>query len=784
MLSTLFRRKPRLDAPAATDRLAALAALDDDAQDDFERLFLGDADTGVRLAALARLTRTEALLGALEDGAVAREVLERLRRLGADAPDHAARPAMLHAAVACAETAAAARSAAARIAAVDERMAAVLAHPSAALRLEVADGVWDPSALAALERCAKGADNRLHRLAKDRAAAHRKALADRAREDQESAETLTAAAALADADPHYDARRTALAHKWREQLAAAQATDDALRPFGVPARDLAALRARFPAPRERVEPAPVAEQAWEALADEAEALLAATHASIAAPGDAAATPKPEARAAVEALTARGLALADQAPPEEAARERFLAASAKLLECLEGIERAAALSKETAKALSAELPSAAQFPALDARQREIDRRRSAILGLIERHGWPPDAPPPAQLRALGDRAKALAEAASQTVAEVQTLAEQVAAGVAKLRESIQSGAARRAVEQEQRLRGLARQLPEGAARTELAELNQLGAELRELRKWRLFAEMPKREALCEEMEALAAAPRPPDAQTEAVRDIRQRWKALGPVDARLDRQHGLRRRFEEAAERAFAPCREHFKEQAARRAYNQEQRGAIVTALEQFLANNDWEHADWRGVEKVLRQARAEWRTYYPVDRKSERALKTRFEELAGRIHALLKEAWDANVKAKEAIVAQAEEVCASSQQASAKADAIKALQRRWKQVGPVPRAVDQRLWKRFRAECDAVFEARSAAMGRHMERRAAIDEAEGLLDELERRVDFDASLDRNAVADYRRRVDALGSLPRDLLRRAETLIQDADRVVVEQQRGA
>lgn len=786
MLSNLFKRKPRLDAPTADERLAALAALDDDAQEAFERLLLGDADTGVRLAALGRLTRREVLVGALEDGAVARQAFKRLRALGADDPPHAAHPAVLRAAVIWAETAAAACSAAERIAAVDERMAAVVAHPSAPVRLELAESVWDPRALAALERCAKGADNRLHRLAKERASAHRKALADRDAEDQQIAETLAAAAALADDAPHYDARRAALEHKWRERLAAAQATDAALRPFGVAARDTQALRERFPAPRTPRKTPPVDSQAWEALANDAEQLLASARAGIVAAEDAPPAPMTEARAAIDAINARWDALEHQEPPKEAVRERFLAASAKLVEHQNSMERAAALAKEVADELAVAVPAAAQFPDSGTRKREIDCRRAAVDRLIKRHDWPPGAPQPAQLRALGKRASALAEAASKATGEVQTLTDQMAAGLGELREFIESGAARRAVEQEQRLRELARQLPEGPegkASTQVSELKQLGAQVRELRKWRLFAEAPKREALCEEMEALAAAPRPTDAQTEAVRDVRQRWKALGAMDAQLERQQGLRQRFEAAAESAFAPCREHFKKQAERRAYNQEQRGAIVTALEQFLANNDWKHADWRGVEKVLRQARAEWRAYYPVDRKSERALKTRFEELAGRIHALLKEAWGANAQAKEAIVGEAEAVRASGQQASAKADAMKALQRRWNQVGPVPRAADQRLWRRFRAECDAVFDDRAAAMGRHTERRTAIDEAEALLDELERRVDFDASLDRNAVADYRQRVDALGSLPKTLLRRAEMIIQDADRVVVEQQRG-
>ena len=187
------------------------------------------------------------------------------------------------------------------------------------------------------------------------------------------------------------------------------------------------------------------------------------------------------------------------------------------------------------------------------------------------------------------------------------------------------------------------------------------------------------------------------------------------------------------------------------------------------------------MEQVLRQARAKWRRYHPMDRRAGRALAEQFEKLASEIHGKLKDAWQRSLERKEKIVADAKEVRESGQQGSDKAEAIKALQRQWKASGPVPRREDQRLWKLFRAECDAVFDARNAAQDRHASRRRAIEETETLLTELERRVDIDPALDRDTVADYGRRLTAFDNLPNDLQRRIEAMLQHADRAVVDRQ---
>ena len=788
MLHKLFQRKPRLDAPEPAARIAALAALADEAQDEFERLGLNDADAAVRAAALARLTRLPPLVATLDDEALAAEAAQRLLALMDENTPASVRqhPAVLRAAVVSAETAAAATQAAAGIADASECAAAILAHPRAGVRSAIVETIWHPPLLAALEKAARGTDSATHRLARERASAHRNAVAERERQDAQADELLAAAAALDAADAHYAARHSALERKWRDALTAIEATDDQLARYGVVARDVAALRARFPTRRAPPVPQPARPlaqaEAFAELLREVETLPQAVRDVIASdPGTETSMERlREIKRAANVIGGKWNATAEVEQPQDSLRERFQAVVAEVSALMRPLERAAALREETATVLCA----SAQEPQVESiadRKRELGRHRAAVERLIKRYDWPEANPAPEPLQALRQRRAALTDAVAQSDAEITELAQQAAAELAQLRTCVENGEARQAMALDQRVRNLVRRLPPNAARELSADLAAVGAALRELRDWRLYAEAPKREALCREMEALAEQPLPVAAQTEAVRALRQRWNALGRAD--MGRSKTLAKRFDAAAEQAFAPCRNHFKEQAERRAFNLGQRRAIVTALEEFLEKNDWEHADWRGVERVLRQARNEWRAYHPVDRKAEKDLKPRFEELAGRIHGKLKDAWNQHLEAKEALVAEAVKVRESGEQASAKADAMKALQRRWKNAGPAPRSADQRLWKKFRAECDAVFEDRSAAMGRHLERRAAIDDAEALVSELERRMDLDAALDRNTVADYQQRLDALGALPKELRRRAETTIADADRAVVENQRG-
>ena len=783
MLRKLFSRKPRLDADDPAVRTAALADLGDGDQATFARVFRDDADRDVRLKALERLNRPDVVFEGLGDDEVAEEVLGRLLSLIDDDTPETIRnhPALQHAILASAETAEAALAIAPRIADAVAFAAALVENPRAQVRQALAEATWDPATLTEMEKTTRRRDKSVHRVARERLAVLRTASHRRDEEDTQTETILAAAVALEGDDPHYEARRDAIERDWTNHLVAMEETDLELARFSVVSRDLNATRRRFPARRQPPQGHhPEVEVDFGALLTRAESLLAAVADSL-QPGTDDKLSLDDAKQSVDNLAAEWNAGADAKPPGEELSARFREVMASVAARTRDRERAQDLLPKAKELLARDIPDPEhpRFESFEAAMRELRRQRDDIDRLLGRFDWPDDVPELEEVAALKQRQRDLATVAEQSETHADAMLEKVNDQIVELRQSIEDGAVHDAMERERRLRDLLKGLPRAKAQPFSSDLAELGARVRELREWRTYAQAPQRESLCQQIEELAATPLEPHDQMQAVKSLRDQWNRLGPADTRRDRD--LRRRFDRAAEQAFEPCRAYFKEQAERRAFNLEQRQAIVAALEGFLENNDWDHADWRGVERILRQARNEWREYHPVDRKAGRQLTNRFEELASAIHGQLKEEWDRNIEKKEAIVADALAIRESGDRVTDQAESMKGLQRRWKAVGPLPRRADQRLWKQFREQCDQVFEARAVVLDRHSQRRQVVSDADALITELERRLEIDPSLDRNMIADYERRLHALGMLPKDVERRADEVLRDADRIVVARQ---
>ena len=71
---------------------------------------------------------------------------------------------------------------------------------------------------------------------------------------------------------------------------------------------------------------------------------------------------------------------------------------------------------------------------------------------------------------------------------------------------------------------------------------------------------------------------------------------------------------------------------------------------------DWDNPDWKQVENTFRQARQEWRQYWPVPRQAAKAQQARFEPLMDQLHDKLSEAYERHKAAKEQLIAQAQQL--------------------------------------------------------------------------------------------------------------------------------
>ena len=236
-----------------------------------------------------------------------------------------------------------------------------------------------------------------------------------------------------------------------------------------------------------------------------------------------------------------------------------------------------------------------------------------------------------------------------------------------------------------------------------QIELLDKKLAELKDWKAFTVAPKRLELMEEMEGLAGSTLDPPVLAERIKSLQEDWRTLSRgagENLEADWQ-----RFQEAAQKAYQPCREYFEAQALQRQENLQRRGALFDRLAAFEAGHNWEQPDWRTVVVALRESRQEWRQYAAVDRAAGKALQQKFDALTASLQSRLDGEYARNIKAKQALVERARGLVASDDSRKA-IEEVKALQQQWRTVGLVPRAEDQRLWEEFRQQCDAVFQKR------------------------------------------------------------------------------
>lgn len=263
-----------------------------------------------------------------------------------------------------------------------------------------------------------------------------------------------------------------------------------------------------------------------------------------------------------------------------------------------------------------------------------------------------------------------------------------------------------------------------------QLRKITVSLNELRDWQGFATTPKKQQLCDQMEALIDVEMDPQELADQIKLLQDEWKSLGRAEPKLEQE--LWQRFKTAGDKAFEPCRTYFSELAGNRQKNLESRKQLCDQLQQYLDKMDWDSGvEWNKVLDVIKLAKQEWRSYSPVERKANQAVQDRFDQLLEQLQGKLDGERDDNAKKKEELVSQVEALIEHEDLDFAIGEA-KRFQQEWKNIGIVQRKVDHKLWKSFREACDKVFERRQQRWDEQQaEREGNQEKATAVCDALE-----------------------------------------------------
>ena len=234
----------------------------------------------------------------------------------------------------------------------------------------------------------------------------------------------------------------------------------------------------------------------------------------------------------------------------------------------------------------------------------------------------------------------------------------------------------------------------------ARMHLLGKQLQELRDWQGFATRPKQIELCENMEYLASQHMEPEAKAERIKELQHEWRELGGSS-----DQKLWQRFKQASDRAYAPCHDYFSARLELKHANVHKRQMIIDQLAEFMENINWDQCHWKGVERIQRQARSEWRAAWPVDFRANRPLQKRFDGLMKELDHHLDEERRRNETIKRDLVERARQLVEHEPLSEATQQA-KTLQQEWQNVGITRQREDRKMWQAFRQACDAIFARR------------------------------------------------------------------------------
>lgn len=268
-------------------------------------------------------------------------------------------------------------------------------------------------------------------------------------------------------------------------------------------------------------------------------------------------------------------------------------------------------------------------------------------------------------------------------------------------------------------------------------------------------------LCEAAEALMLEPSIVTAFRK-LQDLHDQWRETGPVANEY--KEALWERFKEASTRINKQHQEYFEKLKEEQKRNLDLKTELCIKVEELSSEILTTRKEWNKASDRLIEIQKVWKTIGFAPQKDNAKIYERFRNACDRFfeqkrefYEQLKTEMDANLQLKTEICEQAESL-QDSEQWKKTTDELIALQRRWKEIGPVPRRYSDAVWKRFRAACDRFFQRKTAHF-------SGVDEQHdqnlrlklALLDEMEAADIREGGFDM--IKEFQRRWNEIGFVP-------------------------
>ncbi|MDR2883109.1 MAG: DUF349 domain-containing protein [Alistipes sp.] len=218
-------------------------------------------------------------------------------------------------------------------------------------------------------------------------------------------------------------------------------------------------------------------------------------------------------------------------------------------------------------------------------------------------------------------------------------------------------------------------------------------------------------LCEQAEALLFEPSIVNA-FHRLQKLHDQWREVGPVAA--EHKEAVWERFREASSRINRQHQSYFDSIKEEQKKNLDLKAELCEQIETLIKEPFTSRKEWNKASDRLLEIQKVWKTIGFAPKKNNTKVYERFRaacdaffEAKRNYYNQLKGEMELNLALKNEIC-EAAEALAASDEWKETSDALIALQKKWKETGPVSRRHSDAVWKRFRAACDTFFERKNS----------------------------------------------------------------------------
>ncbi|MBO5758631.1 MAG: DUF349 domain-containing protein [Rikenellaceae bacterium] len=285
--------------------------------------------------------------------------------------------------------------------------------------------------------------------------------------------------------------------------------------------------------------------------------------------------------------------------------------------------------------------------------------------------------------------------------------------------------------------------------------------KELRDMDLKRNYEAKLALCEQAEALILEPSVVTA-FHSLQKLHDDWREIGPVATEY--KESLWERFKEASSRINKSHQQHFEKIKEEQQQNLELKTKLCEQTEELNNTPCESRKEWNKASETLLEIQKVWKTIGFAPKKENARIYERFRnacdvffERKRTYYSGLKDQMEENLALKTQICEQAEAIMTSDDWKTT-GERLIDLQRRWKEIGAVPRRQSDAVWKRFRAACDTFFERKAAHFSSvDSEHKDNLSRKRALLEEM---AAFDITgVSFDIIKDFQRRWGEIGFVP-------------------------